>query len=78
MSEDLIRFIAEHLVNDPSLVQINTRDAGKAVILELRVDKADMGRVIGKSGRVANAMRDLLRVATENNRNSKRVILEIE
>lgn len=78
MSEDLIRFIAERLVNDPSLVTITTRDAGKSVILELHVDKADMGRVIGRNGRVANAMRDLLRVATENNRNSKRVILEIE
>lgn len=78
MSEDLIRFIAEHLVNDPSAVQITTREAGKSVVIELRVDKADMGRVIGKNGRVANAMRDLLRVATENNRNSKRVILEIE
>ncbi len=78
MSEDLIRFIAEHLVNEVSAVQINTREAGKTVILELRVDKSDMGRVIGKNGRVANAMRDLLRVATENNRNSKRVILEIE
>ncbi|MFQ3646949.1 MAG: KH domain-containing protein [Anaerolineae bacterium] len=78
MSEDLIRFIAEHLVNDPSAVQIVTREAGKSVVIELRVDKADMGRVIGKNGRVANAMRDLLRVATENNRNSKRVILEIE
>jgi len=78
MSEDLIRFIAEHLVNDPSAVQITTREAGKSVVIELRVDKADMGRVIGKNGRVANAMRDLLRVATENNRNSKRIILEIE
>ncbi|XWX04847.1 KH domain-containing protein [Aggregatilineales bacterium SYSU G02658] len=78
MSEDLIRFIAEHLVNDPSAVQIVTREAGKSVVIELRVDKADMGRIIGKNGRVANAMRDLLRVATENNRNSKRVILEIE
>lgn len=78
MSEDLIRFIAEHLVNDPAAVQITTREAGKSVVIELRVDKADMGRVIGKNGRVANAMRDLLRVATENNRNSKRVILEIE
>jgi predicted RNA-binding protein YlqC (UPF0109 family) len=78
MSEDLIRFIAEHLVNNPSAVQITTREAGKSVVIELRVDKEDMGRIIGKNGRVANAMRDLLRVATENNRNSKRIILEIE
>ena len=78
MSEDLIRFIAERLVNNPSAVQITTREAGKSVVIELRVDKEDMGRIIGKNGRVANAMRDLLRVATENNRNSKRIILEIE
>jgi predicted RNA-binding protein YlqC (UPF0109 family) len=77
MEEELIRFIAENLVNDASQVTLTRREAGKTSILELRVAKSDMGRVIGKSGRVANAMRDLLRVATEKNRN-KRVILEIE
>jgi predicted RNA-binding protein YlqC (UPF0109 family) len=78
MSEDLIRFIAESLVNEPSEVSLTTRESGKNVVLELRVAKSDMGRVIGKNGRVANAMRDLLRASTERNRNSKRVILEIE
>jgi uncharacterized protein len=77
MEEELIRFIAENLVNDASQVTLTRREAGKTTVLELRVAKSDMGRVIGKSGRVANAMRDLLRVATEKNRN-KRVILEIE
>jgi uncharacterized protein len=77
MEEELIRYIAENLVNDASQVTVTTREAGKNVILELRVAKPDMGRVIGKSGRVANAMRDLLRAANEKSR-GKRVILEIE
>ncbi len=78
MEEDLIRYIAENLVNDPEGVTLNRRDAGRNVILELRVAQGDMGRVIGKSGRVANAMRSLLRAMTEDDHRGRRVILEIE
>jgi uncharacterized protein len=77
MEEDLIRYIAENLVNDPSQVKIETRKRGRNIIVELNVASEDMGRVIGKSGRVANAMRSLLRAA-DNSRGRKRIILEIE
>lgn len=77
VEEELVRFIARNLVNDPEQVALTRRDAGKSTILELRVAKEDMGRVIGRSGRIANAMRDLLRTTTELKR-GKRVILEIE
>ncbi len=77
VEEDVVRFIVQNLVNDPEQVQLTRRDAGKSTVLELRVAKEDMGRVIGKNGRVANAMRDLLRATTELKR-GKRVILEIE
>lgn len=77
MEEDLIRYIAENLVNDPSQVQLSTRRKGRTTILELHVAPDDMGRVIGKSGRVANAMRALLRAA-DKSRGHKRIILEIE
>lgn len=77
MEEDLIRYIAENLVNDPSQVKIETRKKGRNVIIELNVAPDDMGRVIGKSGRVANAMRSLLRAA-DRSRGRKRIILEIE
>ena len=60
---DLIDFIATSLVDDPTQVRVNQVRRGSHVILKLRVAKEDMGRVIGRGGRVANAMRTLLRVA---------------
>jgi len=76
MEEELIRYIAENLVNDPSKIEVKERRKGRTTILELNVAPDDMGRVIGKSGRVANAMRSLLR-ATDK-RGHRRIILEIE
>ena len=61
--KDLIEFISLSLVDDPTQVQVNEYKRRSGVNLELQVAKEDMGRVIGKSGRVANAMRTLLRVA---------------
>ncbi|MBP7228580.1 MAG: KH domain-containing protein [Longilinea sp.] len=62
--KELIEYIARSLVEDPTQVQVHQERIGGRVHLELRVAKEDMGRVIGKSGRVANAMRVLLRVAS--------------
>lgn len=73
--EDLVGYIAKSLVNDPSQVKVRQRVTNSAIILELRVAPEDVGRVIGKDGRVANAIRALLRVADNNRR--KRIILEI-
>lgn len=73
--EDLVGYIAKSLVNDPSQVKVRQRVTNTAIILELRVAPEDVGRVIGKDGRVANAIRALLRVADNNRR--KRIILEI-
>ncbi len=61
--EELIDYIARSLVDDPSQVDIRQWRRGSTTIFELSVAKEDMGRVIGKSGRVASAMRALLRVA---------------
>lgn len=61
--KDLIDYIARSLVDDPTQVMVKQDRGGNKVRLELWVAKEDMGRVIGKSGRVANAMRILLRVA---------------
>jgi predicted RNA-binding protein YlqC (UPF0109 family) len=60
---ELIEYIATSLVDDPSQVEINQYGSGSYVTLKLRVAKEDMGRVIGRGGRVANAMRTLLRVS---------------
>ncbi len=73
--KDLVEFVARSLVDDPTQVQvIQTRQRGK-VHLELKVAKDDMGRVIGKSGRIANALRVLLRVAAA--REGKQVSLDV-
>jgi len=79
MEVELFRFLAENLVNDPAQVKVERRDAGRSLVLELNVAQEDMGRVIGKGGRVANAMRTLLRaVQDETEDRPKRVVLEIE
>jgi predicted RNA-binding protein YlqC (UPF0109 family) len=61
--KDLIDYIARSLVDDPTPVVIHEHKRGGTTIFELTVAKEDMGRVIGKNGRVAMAMRSLLRVA---------------
>jgi predicted RNA-binding protein YlqC (UPF0109 family) len=77
MEENLVRFIVENLVSYPDQVTIEQRQAGKSVIIQLHVAQEDMGRVIGRNGRVANAIRNLLRAAFED-RQGQRVILEID
>ena len=61
----LIEFIAKSLVEYPDQVEVKEIKNGNRVRLELSVAKDDMGRVIGKNGRVANSIRTLLRVAAE-------------
>ena len=60
--KDLIEYIAKSLVDDPSQVRVDEIVEEDVVVFELRVAAEDMGRVIGRGGRVANAMRTLLRV----------------
>lgn len=73
--KDLVEFMAKALVNDPDSVVVREIEGSSATIYELSVAQEDMGRVIGKQGRVANAMRTLLRVAAV--KEGKRVTLEI-
>jgi predicted RNA-binding protein YlqC (UPF0109 family) len=73
--KELIEYIARSLVDNPMEVQVRQDRLGSKVRLELRVTKEDMGRVIGKSGRVANAMRILLRVSAA--REGKQVTLDV-
>ncbi len=61
--KELIEYITLALVDDPTNVEIKQERSGNHLHLLLRVAKEDMGRIIGKGGRVANAMRTLLRVA---------------
>jgi predicted RNA-binding protein YlqC (UPF0109 family) len=73
--KELVEFIAKSIVDDPSQVHVSEIEGEASVILELRVGPEDMGRVIGRGGRTANAMRTLVRVLAA--KQGKRVTLEI-
>jgi predicted RNA-binding protein YlqC (UPF0109 family) len=73
--QELIEYIAKSLVDDPTQVEVSQYHRGAQVVLNLRVSKEDMGRIIGKGGRVAGAMRTLLRVAAAQE--GKRATLDI-
>lgn len=72
--KDLIEYIAKSLVDNPDEVQVK-QSGGNRVRIELRVAQSDMGRVIGKSGKVANSIRALLRVAAD--RQGKQATLDV-
>lgn len=74
--EQLVEFIAQSLVEEPDQVEVYTKETRRATILKLRVTQEDMGRVIGKNGRVANAIRSVLRAATRDY--DRPIILEID
>jgi len=73
--KDLIEYIAKSLVDKPEQVQVTQVGSGEHIRLELRVAGDDMGRVIGKSGKVANSIRAILRVAAE--RAGKQATLDV-
>jgi predicted RNA-binding protein YlqC (UPF0109 family) len=73
--KELIEFLARSLVDDPNAVKVEEEDDGDRIIFHLYVADDDMGKVIGKQGRIANAMRDLLKVAAA--RQGARARLEI-
>ncbi len=73
--KDLTLVMARAMVSDPDQVQVNEIKTGIVILLELSVAPDDMGRVIGKKGAVANAMRTLLRASSA--KEGKRVTLEI-
>jgi predicted RNA-binding protein YlqC (UPF0109 family) len=60
--KEFLDYVARSLVDNPDGVSVEVDDRGDAVELTLAVDEADMGRVIGRDGRIANAIRSLLRV----------------
>lgn len=75
MEKDLVEYIAKSLVDDPSGVDVNMIVGEKSTILELKVSPDDIGKVIGKQGRIAKAMRTILSASAT--KTGKRVVLEI-
>jgi len=74
--KELVEYIATSLVDDPSEVRIQEFQRGQLINLKLHVAKEDMGRIIGKNGRVANSIRLLLRVAAVMQ--GKKISLDVE
>ena len=75
MEKDLVEYIVKSLVNNPSEVTVNMIEGEKSTILELRVAPGDIGKVIGKHGRIAKAIRTILQAATA--KIGKHTVLEI-
>lgn len=75
MEKELVEYVARALVDVPDEVRVNMIEGEKSTILELKVSPDDIGKVIGKHGRIAKAIRTILSAtATKTN---KRVVLEI-
>jgi uncharacterized protein len=73
--KDLVLYLAKSLVNHPDDVEVKEIQGETAAILELRVAKDDLGRIIGKQGRTAKSIRTLLNAVAS--RTNRKVILEI-
>jgi hypothetical protein len=73
--KDFLIQIIQALVDNPEEVQVNAIEGRQTTVLELRVAKEDMGKIIGKQGRMANAIRTLLNAAS--GKTGKRHMLEI-
>jgi len=73
--KEFVEFIVKHLVDYPEKVHVNAIDGERTVVLELRVGDGDMGKVIGRKGQTAWAIRTLLAAASA--KRGKRSVLEI-
>lgn len=73
--KELVKIIAKSLVDNPDMVQVNEISGEQSIILELKVAPDDMGKVIGKQGRIAKAIRTVVKAAAI--KENKRVVVEI-
>ena len=73
--KDLVEVIAKSLVEYPEEVQVTERETRRAIIVELKVAPSDMGKVIGKQGRIAQAIRSVVKAAASGE--DRKVIVDI-
>ena len=73
--KELVEVIAKALVDDPESVVVNEREEKKTTVLEVRVAESDMGKVIGRQGRIAKAIRSVVKAAAA--KEDKKVIVDI-
>jgi predicted RNA-binding protein YlqC (UPF0109 family) len=74
--KELVEVIAKSLVDNPDEVVVTETENEKAIVLELHVAQSDMGKVIGKQGRIAKAIRSVVKAAAS--KEDKKVIVEID
>jgi len=72
---DLVQYLAKSLVSNPDAVEVKETEGDTASVLELKVAKEDLGRIIGKQGRTAKSIRTILNAAAS--RTNRKVVLEI-
>ena len=73
--KELVEVIAKSLVEHPEEVVVTEKESGKSTVIELKVAQSDMGKVIGKQGRIAKAIRVVMRAAAT--RNDSKIVVEI-
>ena len=73
--KELVEVIAKALVDDPDSVAVSERQDGRTTVIEVRVADSDMGKVIGKQGRIAKAIRSVLKAAAA--KADKKVVVDI-
>lgn len=72
---ELVEFIAKSLVDNPEAVNVKEVEGSQSIIIELKVAEEDMGQIIGKQGRIAKAIRTVVKAAAI--KDNKRVVVEI-
>ena len=75
MMEELVSFIAKNLVDEPDSVKVETREEGDTLVISLSVAPGDMGKVIGRQGRIAKAIRTVVKAASV--REEKKYMVDI-
>ncbi len=73
--KELVEIIAKALVDSPEEVHVTEKETDRAIVLELSVASSDMGKVIGKQGRIAKAIRSVVKAAAS--KENKKVIVDI-
>ena len=73
--KELVEVIAKSLVEHPEEVSVTEKESGKSTVIELKVAQSDMGKVIGKQGRIAKAIRAVVKAAAS--KSDKKVIVDI-
>lgn len=73
--KELLEFIAKSMVTNPDAIEVQETEKESVIVLELHVAQEDMGKVIGKQGRIAKAIRTVVKAAAS--RENKKVVVEI-